>query len=111
MSVPKGRKNLRCNIVRQYINGDSKSHNSQNRYIGRFFIYLSLFALDGIMRLMQILKNKYYQVRIFNKATRKCVRIVGEKGLTPEKLDMVENGLIKDLNWRNFWIETVEFNK
>jgi len=60
---------------------------------------------------MQILKNKRYQVRIFNKATKKCVRIIGEKGLTPKKLDIVENDLIKDLNWHNFWIETVEFNK
>ena len=70
-----------------------------------------LLTLNGIMRLMQIQKNKRYQVRIFNKATKKCVRIIGEKGLTPKKLDIVENGLIKDLNWHNFRIETVEFKK
>lgn len=60
---------------------------------------------------MQILKSKRYQVKIFNKATKKCVRIIGEKGLTPQKLDIVENDLIKDLNWHNFWIETVGFKK
>ncbi len=60
---------------------------------------------------MQILKNKLYQVRIFSKYTKKCVRIIGEKGLTPKKLDIVENDLIRDLNWHNFRIETVEFNK
>jgi hypothetical protein len=72
---------------------------------------LYLFVLSDIMRLMQILKNKLYQVKIFSKDTKKCVRIIGEKGLTPKKLDIVEDGLIKDLNWHNFWIETVEFNK
>ena len=65
----------------------------------------------GMMRLMQILKNKLYQVKVFSKDTKKCVRIIGEKGLTPKKLDVIEDGLIKDLNWSNFWIETVEFNK
>jgi hypothetical protein len=64
------------------------------------------------MSLMQILKNKLYQVKIFSKDTKKCVRIIGEKkGLTPKKLDIVENDLIKNLNWHNFRIETVEFNK
>ena len=63
------------------------------------------------MSLMQILKNKLYQVKVFSKDTKKCVRIIGEKGLTPKKLDVIEDGLIKDLNWSNFWIETVEFNK
>jgi len=60
---------------------------------------------------MQILKNKLYQVKVFSKDTKKCVRIIGENGLTPKKLDIVEDGLIKDLNWSNFWIETVEFNR
>lgn len=60
---------------------------------------------------MQILKNKHYQVRIFSRATKKCIRIIGEKGLTPQKLDLVEKNLIKNLNWHNFWIKTVEFNK
>ena len=63
------------------------------------------------MSLMQILKNKLYQVKVFSKDTKKCVRIIGEKGLTPKKLDVIEDGLIKDLNWSNFWIETVEFDK
>ena len=72
---------------------------------------LLLFALDGMMSLMQILKNKLYQVRIFNKGTKKCVRVIGEHGLTPKKLDIVEDGLIKDLNWSVFCIKTVEFNK
>ncbi|MDD2696758.1 MAG: hypothetical protein PHE52_01195 [Candidatus Pacebacteria bacterium] len=60
---------------------------------------------------MQILKNKLYQVRIFSKDTKKCVRVIGENGLTPRKLDIVEDGLIKDLDWNNFSIQTVEFNK
>ena len=60
---------------------------------------------------MQILRNKLYQVKVFSKDTKKCVRIIGENGLTPKKLDIVEDGLIKDLNWSNFWIETVEFNR
>jgi len=63
------------------------------------------------MKLMKILKSKRYQVKIFSKNTKKCVRTIGDKGLTPYKLDIVENGLIKDLNWHNFRIETVEFKK
>ena len=76
-----------------------------------FLQRLLLFNLDGMMSSMKILKNKLYQVKIFSRDTKKCVRIIGEKGLTPRKLDIVEDGLIKDLNWHNFWIETVEFNK
>ncbi len=72
---------------------------------------LLLFALDGMMGLMQILKNKLYQVRIFSKDTKKCTRVIGENGLTPKKLDIVEDELIKNLNWNIFCIKTVEFNK
>ena len=75
------------------------------------FLILHLFASNGIMRLMKFQKNKRYQVKIFSRDTKKCIRIIGKEGLTSEKLDIVENGLIKDLNWHNFWIETVEANK
>lgn len=57
------------------------------------------------------MRNKLYQIKVFSKNTKKCVRTIGETGLTPYKLDKVENGLIKELNWQSFWIETVEFFK
>ncbi len=61
--------------------------------------------------MMQIIRDKLYQVKVFSKDTKKCIKIIGDTGLTPKKLDKVEDGLIKDLDWKHFWVETVEFEK
>lgn len=57
------------------------------------------------------MRNKLYQIKVFSKNTKKCVRTIGKTGLTPYKLDKAEDGLIKELNWQSFWVETVEFFK
>ena len=61
--------------------------------------------------MIPILKNKLYQVKVFSKDTKKCVRTIGDAGLTPKKLDKVEDELIKDIDWKRFWIETVAFKE
>ena len=61
--------------------------------------------------MIQIVRNKLYQVKVFSKDTKKCIRVIGDAGLTPNKLDKVEDGLIKDLDWKHFWVETVDFKK
>ena len=60
---------------------------------------------------MQIMKNKLYEIKVFSKETKKCIRIIGDTGLTPKKLDKIEDGLIKNFDWKHFWVETVEFEK
>ena len=61
--------------------------------------------------MIKIMKNKLYQVKVFSRETKKCVRIIGEEGLTPKKLDKVEDGLINSFDWKHFWVETVELVK
>lgn len=61
--------------------------------------------------MVKIEKGKLYQVKVFSRKTKKCVRIIGEKGLTPRKLDKIEDGFIKDFDWKHFWVETMEFKK
>ena len=60
---------------------------------------------------MKIEKGKRYQVKVFSRETKKCIKIIGEEGLTPKKLDEVEDGFIKSFDWKHFWVETVKFEK
>ncbi len=57
------------------------------------------------------MKNKLYEIKVFSKETKKCIGIIGKMGLTPKKLDKVEDELIGNLDWKHFWVETVEFEK
>ncbi|MFH1820366.1 MAG: hypothetical protein ABH805_00365 [Candidatus Nealsonbacteria bacterium] len=61
--------------------------------------------------MIKITRNKLYQIKVFSKDTKKCIRVIGDAGLTPLKLDKVEGGLVKELDWKRFWVETVEFVK
>lgn len=61
--------------------------------------------------MLKISKNKLYQVYVFERKTKKRIKIIGEHGLTPKKLDEIEADLVKSVDWKNFWIETVEFVK
>ena len=61
--------------------------------------------------MIKIEKGKRYQVKIFSRETKKCIKVIGKEGLTPKKLDEVEDGFIKSFDWKNFWVETVKFKK
>lgn len=79
--------------------------------INHYFFTCFYFFYVLCLTMIRIEKGKLYQVKVFSRETKKCIRVIGEEGLTPKKLDKVEDGLIKSFDWKHFWVETVKFEK